>query len=319
MQQGIGGKRCRQHEATIASIRRHPTRLKSGKEALKLRFVGQRMAEKIDDVIKTGNMRRLQYEESTESAIVTKLFMGIYGVGMTTARDWYSRGMRTLDDLSGSHRRIVLTPAQQIGLKYYTDLAERMPRSEAKAIFDAIKAIAIGIDPSLELTIMGSYRRGQETCGDIDILLTRPTIDGRSHSGVLRKLLPKLRAAGVLTEDLSYPSDLDDEEAKYMGLCRLGHEGKMRRIDILTIPYHQRGAALIYFTGDDVFNRSLRLKARHDGYSLNQRGLFTGVTRDPKTKVKLSNGIIIASETEREIFNILKVPWQEPHQRRRAT
>ena len=33
-----------------------------------------------------------------------------------------------------------------------------------------------------------------------------------------------------MTEDLSYPSNQDDEEAKYMGLCRLGREGKMRRI-----------------------------------------------------------------------------------------
>lgn len=62
------------------------------------------------------------------------------------------------------------------------------------------------------------------------------------------------------------------------------------------------GAALIYFTGksvallkalpqnsqltqatsSDIFNRSLRLKARHMKLCLNQRGLFTGVTRDKK-------------------------------------
>ncbi len=60
-------------------------------------------------------MRRLQYQESTESSMTTKLFMGIYGVGMTTARDWFNRGIRTLDDLKKAHRGVVLTPAQRVG------------------------------------------------------------------------------------------------------------------------------------------------------------------------------------------------------------
>lgn len=51
----------------------------------------------------------------------------------------------------------------------------------------------------------------------------------------------------------------------------------MRRIDILGVPEDQLPAAMIYFTGNDIFNRSLRLKARHMGYSLNQRYLSQGV------------------------------------------
>jgi len=251
--------------------------------------------------------------------VVTKLFSGIYGVGPMVARDWYSRGLRTLDDVKTKKGGIRLSPAQQLGLKYYNDLQERMTREEAKEIFDGIRSIAHEIDKSLILDIMGSYRRGQETCGDIDILLTRADEDRKTHAGVLRKLLPKLHEHGILIGDLSYPHDPDDLEAKYMGLCRLGPESKVRRIDILTIPYHQWGAALIYFTGDDIFNRSLRLLARHQGYSLNQRGLFSGVHRDPKTQVKDFQGKNIASRTEREIFDILRVPWQEPRERRRAT
>lgn len=87
------------------------------------------------------------------------------------------------------------------------------------------------------------------------------------------------------------------------------------------------------------FNRSMRLLARHLGYSLNQRGLYTGVVRDPKNQQKITEGLcaifrcvfgsassharpfsgtLIASRTEREIFDILKVPWQEPHERVRS-
>ncbi|CEL59147.1 hypothetical protein RSOLAG1IB_09124 [Rhizoctonia solani AG-1 IB] len=51
----------------------------------------------------------------------------------------------------------------------------------------------------------------------------------------------------------------------------------------------------------------MRLLARKNGMSLNQRGLFQGVIRDPKTQRKTNNGILIASRTEREIFDRLGV------------
>lgn len=69
-------------------------------------------------------------------------------------------------------------------------------------------------------------------------------------SGVMPRLLRELHAAGILTEDLAVPEDPDDIEASYRGLCRLPHiEGsKRRRIDILSVPWKSRGAALLYFT-----------------------------------------------------------------------
>jgi len=164
---------------------------------------------------------------------------------------------------------------------------------------------------------MGSFRRGKVDCGDIDILITRPLDDGKTHAGILAPLFQKLHTLGILTEDLSVPEDWEDLEAVYHGLCRLPTEGsRRRRIDFLTVPWASRGAALLYYTGDDIFNRAIRFKANKMGYSLNQRGLFDGVVRDPRDrKVKLNPGKILASETEEEIFKILGVPWQEPHQR----
>ncbi len=72
------------------------------------------------------------------------------------------------------------------------------------------------------------------------------------------------------------------------------------------------------------FNRSMRLKANKMGYSLNQRGLYSGVIRNPSdTRQKLNDGesyhlimphtsdplegVIVASETEQEIFAQLGV------------
>lgn len=73
-------------------------------------------------------------------------------------------------------------------------------------------------------------------------------------SGVLQRLLKALRDAGIVTEDLALPDDWDDLENVYRGLCRLPdvHGARRRRIDILTVPWQSRGAALLYYTGDDI-------------------------------------------------------------------
>jgi DNA polymerase lambda len=80
------------------------------------------------------------------------------------------------------------------------------------------------------------------------------------------------------------------------------------------------------------------MKANVLGYSLNQRGLFAGIVRNPRNRHEKLNkgnvtasvvsreiivlhwlvGYVIASETEEEIFKILGVPWQEPHERVRG-
>ncbi|KAH0833828.1 hypothetical protein J3R83DRAFT_10992 [Lanmaoa asiatica] len=158
--------------------------------------------------------------------------------------------------------------------------------------------------------------RERLTAEIFDILITRPTTDGKTHQGVLRTLLERLHAAGVVTEDLAVPDDFSDLELVYRGLCKLPASGaKRRRIDFLCVPWVNRGAALLYYT----FNRAMRLKANKHGFSLNQRGLYAGVMRDPNNRQKkVYEGSIVASETEEEIFNILGVPWQEPRERVRG-
>ena len=74
------------------------------------------------------------------------------------------------------------------------------------------------------------------------------------------------------------------------------------------------GAALLYFTGDDVFNRSMRLLARKKGMKLNQRGLYMDVLIGRKGE-KLNHGVLIEGKSEKRIFEILGVPWREPGER----
>ncbi|PHH68302.1 hypothetical protein CDD83_6158 [Cordyceps sp. RAO-2017] len=82
------------------------------------------------------------------------------------------------------------------------------------------------------------------------------------------------------------------------------------------VPETARGGALLYFTGNDIFNRSMRLLAAKKGYRLNQRGLYrdplrgTAAGRDTASEADLVEG-----RDERRIFEVLGVRWREPHER----
>ncbi|KAG8976340.1 hypothetical protein FRC05_004256 [Tulasnella sp. 425] len=274
------------YRKAIGSLQRSHKRITNAEDARRLYGIGEKTADKIAEIISTGKLQRLQYQKSGEYQICQKL-IGIYGVGPKTAYGWYQKGVRSLDDVWAGRGGITLNENQKIGLKYYDDLQTRMPREEAAQIYDEIKAA----DPQ----------------------------DGRTHRGVLSRLLRTLSEKGVITHTLAEPDfSTDGLEAKFMGLCRLNGTSRQRRIDILTVSYHQWGAALLYFTGDDIFNRSMRLLARHKGFSLNQRGLWAGATRDPETGEKVTEGSLVASRTEEEIFKVLGVPWQLPHERVRS-
>lgn len=110
------------------------------------------------------------------SRSVISAFAVIY-LRFTDAEDYFAARSHVL-------RRLAPRSIDQLKLLIFPpDLALRMPREEAKVIFDQIRDVALSIDKTLILDIMGSYRRGQETCGDLDILLTRSDNDGKTHAG----------------------------------------------------------------------------------------------------------------------------------------
>ena len=100
------------------------------------------------------------------------------------------------------------------------------------------------------VSVCSSYEqsnRGKETCGDIDILITRPNDDRRTHAGVylplhnrktltlaaigvVQKLLNHLHEYGIITEDLSIPDNWYSLELVYRGLCRKDSDSPHRRI-----------------------------------------------------------------------------------------
>ncbi|ORX92507.1 Nucleotidyltransferase [Basidiobolus meristosporus CBS 931.73] len=285
----------------IAALKKYPKPITSKEEALQIPRVGKRLADKIGEIIASGHLQRLDY--IGEDVQVMEMFTKVYGAGPYQAQVWYNQGFRTLEDL---RTKAVLNRDQKIGLKYYEDLNQRMPREEVANYAKVVMEVASEVDPKLQCYVAGSFRRLKPTCGDIDILITRDPSDGKSHQGLLAKIVAILSERKFLTDDLALPAD--ETGAKYMGICQL-NGGLHRHIDLLLVPYKQLGAALLYFTGSDIFNRSMRLLAIKKGMMLNMHGLYDQVLRGRKRK-NLSEGRLIASSTEREIFERLGMPYR---------
>jgi DNA polymerase lambda len=96
---------------------------------------------------------------------------------------------------------------------------------------------------------------------------------------LLLDLVLELEKAGILTEHLVFPSASKDHSSlSYMGVCQLN--SPHHRIDIKYYPIEQYPYALLYFTGSDMFNRSMRLYASKLGIQLNDHGA-TAKRRNP--------------------------------------
>jgi DNA polymerase IV len=104
---------------------------------------------------------------------VMLLFYEIWGVGAKTAEDFYSRGWRDLDDIVayGWHK---INRVQQIGVKYYEELQEKIPRAEVESISNVILGHANKIRKGFQMVIVGGYRRGKTASGDVDVVLSHP-------------------------------------------------------------------------------------------------------------------------------------------------
>lgn len=312
--------RIRAYRQAISALRREDTKITTAQEAREITGIGSRLADKIEEIVHTGRLTRLEEALKDPNHHVRELFLGIYDVGLSRAEKWIARGHKTLEDLLEKED---LSKNQRVGIEHYDDLNTRIPRAEVEALGKCVRQAAARIDPGVELLIGGSYRRGADSSGDIDFIITkRGTTSSAELIGFLDKLVQKLVDAGFLTVGLATSHSSDG--SKWHGCCVLpkdsfpGDKAEYRpiwrRIDLLLVPETEFGAALLYFTGNDLFNRSMRLLARKKGMRLNQRGLYRDVMRGPGG-VKYNEGELIEGRDEKKIFEALGVHWREPHQR----
>lgn len=220
-----------------------------------------------------------------------------------------------------------LNSHQLLGVKWFHDMSQKIPRNEVQCAERILKAAAKHMNAELQVTLCGSYRRGRPKSGDIDCLLTHPGIATMAELesypvNILAKFVELLTNLDFLIDHLT-----DYGRSKYMGFCIVKQSSCSvstaskksiiaRRIDIRFIPYNSYGAAILYFTGSKLFNTQMRTWAIGKGYSLNEYGLKK--IKDEKQKKNIKDekeDILIPCKTEEEVFRILDYPYKTPEQR----
>lgn len=300
------------YRKAIKTLQRQPRLVRTAHEARALPSIGDRLADKIEEIVSTDRLRRLEYAQSEPLDGVLQLFLGVYDVGLAQANRWIAQGFRSLEEL---RERGKLTRNQRVGVERYEDLNTRIPRAEIEAMGDVVRAAAAQIDDRVELIIGGSYRRGAESSGDIDFLITKKeTTSTAELTPFLASLSRALEDAGILVATLATSHRSDG--SKLHGCCVLPPPATpvWRRVDFLLVPESELGAALLYFTGNDIFNRSMRLLASKKGMRLNQRGLYEGVMGGPGRE-RANEGRLVEGRDERRIFEALGIGWREPWER----
>ena len=218
-----------------------------------IRGVGDKIRQKIEEVFATGQLRAATAARREVS--VLEAFQGIYGVGPVKAAELAPLFRGSTDPIVDLREAITVDPTllnvkQKIGLRYYEDLLERIPRSEMDAHRDLLGQHFRGA------ILMGSYRRGLANSGDIDVLLP----EGVPLAATVKQMV----RAGYLVEVLALG------EHKCMGICRLPGVTRCRRLDLLIVPAAEMPFALLYFTGSGPFNVAMRAHALTRGYSMNE-------------------------------------------------
>ena len=161
--------------------------------------------------------------------------------------------------------------------RYLLSYAENM----AGELIEALSQTP-GVDA---ITPAGSLRRGRETVGDLDLLVTGPN------------------AVAALDTFLAFPR-VDEVLARgeNKASAKVGREGL--QVDVRTLPPGTFGAAMQYFTGSKDHNVAVRTRAMKRGLKLSEYGLF-----------RVEDDARIAGETEAGIYEALGMAWIPPELR----
>lgn len=197
--------------------------------------------------------------------------------------------MTDLSDLSGFGDRLLSTItilragggcATLEGLRKTTVLPKRYPYAEAKKLADKVVEAVRTKFPEAKAEVAGSLRRGKDP-RDIDILV--------ASDGDPNQITRFFRTLGTAL----------DVGEKSTAVTMDGIKVEMRAVPLVSY-----GAGMLFFTGSADFNIRIRGIAKRKGWKLSRYSLHDVQTEKP-----------IASETEKEILDLLGVGWVEPKDR----
>lgn len=92
--------------------------------------LGDGIIRKIKEFIADGTIKKFEFIDTDEKTNTIELLEGVWGLGPRGAEKLYNKGIKTIEQLRKHQDELTSLP--KIGLKYYEDLLERIPRSEVE-------------------------------------------------------------------------------------------------------------------------------------------------------------------------------------------
>jgi DNA polymerase IV len=191
----------RAYSTSIAALAAYPYALSSPREILSLPGCDAKIANLFVEWKNTGTIQAVQAIEADADLAVLRLFYNIWGVGASTAREWfYDKGWRDLDDIVEFGWKS-LSRVQQIGVKFYDEFLDPIPRAEVENIAQIIHRHACKVrDENIQSLVVGGYRRGKAVSGDVDVLVSHP--DEGMTLGLVGDVVASLEGEGWVTHTL---------------------------------------------------------------------------------------------------------------------
>jgi DNA polymerase (family 10) len=289
----------------------HETRAVAGltaAERLELPSIGKDLAAKIGELAETGAIRYHQALLEEFPPTVLDL-LHLQGVGpKTVARLYGELGIHTLEELEQAARDGRIRAMKGMGAKkeaLILKALEEQRRFTGRRLMAEAYDTAAGLvaalrehAPDAEISMVGSLRRGCETCGDLDILAAVPGLSlGTSRAGSRDGAPPSLMDAFTgykLVERILAHGDTKSSVRLWGGF----------QADLRLVPRESLGAALQYFTGSKAHNIVLRDRAIQRGLKLNEYGLY-----------RVDDNTRVAGADEEGIYAALGLPLVPPELR----
>jgi DNA polymerase beta len=281
---------------------------KQGKNKIKtvnniknLNGFGKSMQLKIIELLETGKLESYQKIIGDKTYQAAKIFNKIYGIGPEKAFELISKNIYTLDELRERVKKdkTLLNDKQLIGLRYYDEMNERIPREEITYFTKYFqKLLDSEYNKSVKVNNAGSYYMGKETSGDIDLIL----VSKDKYDIKIKHLYQILEDNDNLMQILSAGKN----KTTCLIIYNYKQKERIRQLDLALIDEDQYPWYILYFGSGKEFSKKIRGVASKKGYRLNEKGIF-----DKKSGKQIN----FYPKNEKDIFDFLGIEYQSPNKR----
>jgi DNA polymerase (family 10) len=292
---------------------------------LAIEGIGPKIADKIAEFLASGTTAEFAALNAKVPPGLLPL-LAVPGLGPKTLRTLWTQGNIT-DEASlraaiadGAILNLPRMGAKSVDkLRHSLDFARnthsRIRLGQAMPIAEHIVTVMQAQPGVARSAFAGSARRGRDTVGDLDILVSTSDADFTNAPLVAAiskafRTLPNVRhilASGDTRSSIQYA--LNDDNPRW-GATEGESSGPVIQVDLRIVPESSFGAALAYFTGSKDHNVHMREIALSKGLTLNEYGLYPDdKSEDPPHKRGITP---VAGTTEESIFAALKLPFIPP-------